>query len=39
MRYPREFEAREIMLKAHTDTGSHLTIQRTFQKIVEMGYK
>ena len=39
MRYPREFEAREIMLKAHTDTGSHLTIHRTIQKIVEMGYK
>ena len=32
-------EAREIMLKAHTGTGSHLTIQRTIQKIVEMGYK
>ena len=27
------------MLKAHTDTGSHLTIQRTIQKIVEIGYK
>ena len=39
MRYPREFKAREIMLKAHTDTGSHLTIQRTIQKIVEKGYK
>ena len=37
MRYPREFEAREIMLKTHTDTGSHLTIQITIQKIVEMG--
>ena len=39
MWFPREFETREIMLKAHTDTGSHLTIQRTIQKIVEMGYK
>ena len=39
MRYPREFEAREIILKAHTDTGSHLSIQRTIQKIVEMGNK
>ena len=38
MRYPREFEAREIMLKVHTDTGFHLTIQRTTQKIVDMGY-
>ena len=37
--YPREFEAREIMLKVHTDTGSHLLIQRTIQKIMEMGYK
>ena len=37
VRYPREFEAREIMLKAHINTGSHLTIQRTIQKIVEMG--
>ena len=39
MRYPREFEAREIMLKAHTDTESHLTIQWTIQKIVKRGYK
>ena len=37
MRYPREFEAREIMFKEHTVTGSHLTIKRTIQKIVEMG--
>ena len=27
------------MLKAHTETGSHLKIQRTIQKIVEMVYK
>ena len=39
MRYPREFEAREIMLKAHTDSEYHLTIQRTIQRIVKMGYK
>ena len=39
MKYPREYEAREIMLKAHTDTRSHFTIQKTIQKIVEMRYK
>ena len=39
MRYPREFEVREIMLKANTHSGSHLTIQRTIQKIMEIGYK
>ena len=39
MKYPREFEAKEIMLKAHTNTGSHLTIQRTIQKIMKIGYK
>ena len=32
MRYPREFEARGIILKAYTNTGSHLTIQRTIQR-------
>ena len=32
MKYFREFEAREIMLKAHSNTGSHLTIQRTIQR-------
>ena len=32
MTYPREFEAKEIMLKAHTDTVSLLTIQITIQK-------
>ena len=37
MRYTREFESRDITLKAHTDSGSHLTIQRTIQKIMEMG--
>ena len=39
MRYPKEFKTREIMLKVHTYTGSHFTIQRTIQKIIEMGYK
>ena len=39
MKYPSEFEAWEIMLKKHTDTGSHLIIQRTIQKTVKMGYK
>ena len=39
MRYPREFEAKEVMLKAHTDRGSRITIQRNIKKIVEMGYK
>ena len=39
MRYQREFENREIMLKAHTDSESHLTIQRTIQRIVKIGYK
>ena len=24
MRYPREFEARDLILKAYTDTGSHI---------------
>ena len=38
MRYPKEFEAREIMSKIHTDTGSHFAIQRTIQKIVKIGY-
>ena len=37
MRYSRNCEAREIMLKAHIDSGSHLTIQWTFQKRDEMG--
>ena len=32
MRYPREFEAREIMLKAHTDTGSHLKNSKNYLK-------
>ena len=39
LRYPREFEAREIMLNVHTDALSHLSIQRTIQKIKEMEYK
>ena len=26
------------MSKAYKDTGSHITIQRNIQKIVEMGY-
>ena len=32
MKYFREFEGREIMLEAHSNTGSHLTIQRTIQR-------
>ena len=32
MRYPWEFEAREIMLKSHSDNGSHLTIQKKLFK-------
>ena len=32
MRYPREFEAKEVMLKAHTDRGSRITIQRNIKK-------
>ena len=39
MKYPREFEAKEIMLKARTKTGSHLTLQITIHKIVEMAYE
>ena len=35
MRYPREFEIGEIMLKEYTDMESHLKIQM----IVKMGYK
>ena len=32
MKYPREFEVREIMLKAHTDTGSHLKFKELFKR-------
>ena len=32
MRYPRVFESSGIMLKAHKETGSHITIQRNIQK-------
>ena len=39
MRYPRGLEIREIVLKAHTDTRSHLTIQGTICKVVKMRYK
>ena len=32
MKYPREIEAREIILKTHTDTGCHLIINKIIQK-------
>ena len=39
MKYPREFEAREIMLKVRTNTEFHLTLQIIINKIVEMTYE
>ena len=39
MRYPWEFEAREIMLKSHSDNESHLTIQKNYSKLRVNGIK
>ena len=33
MRYLREFRAREIILKAYTYTGSHLSIKELFERL------
>ena len=35
--YPRNLEAKEIMVFVHTSWGSHLSIKRTIEQIQEMG--
>ena len=36
--YPKEHQAKEILFLAHTISGSHLSISRTWEKVKEMGY-
>ena len=37
--YPKEHQAKEILFLAHTISGSHLLISRTWVKVKEMGYR
>ena len=37
--YPKEHQAKEILFLAHTISGSHLSISRTWEKVKEMGYR
>ena len=37
--YPKEHQAKEILFLAHTISGSHLSISRTWEKVKETGYR
>ena len=36
--YPKEHQVKEILFLAHTISGCHLSISRTWEKVKEMGY-
>ena len=36
---PREYKKNDIIFKAHTTGGSHLTVKRTLEEIMKLGYR
>ena len=37
--HPRKFQAQEIIFLAHVSVGSHLSIKRTTEQVLESGYR